>query len=464
MHTDPPMNVETFIDSQPLSRFQKRILILCFLVVAVDGFDTSGIGFIGPAIRADWHLAAAALAPLFGAGLLGLTAGALLFGPLADRYGRKRILIAAIAVFGLASLAAAASTSLTILIALRFLTGVGLGGAMPNAVTLSREYSPASRGSSLVTLMFCGFTIGGALGGLVSAQFVSTIGWRGVLAVGGIAPLALVPLLAWALPESLEFLLLRGTSRDAVLAEKIAARILPAGAPRVLLRSEEKALTQTSSARALFAPRMASITVLLWTTFFMILLIVYLLTSWMPLLLAAAGVSLKQASLMTMMYQVGATIGGVWLGRRMDRSNPQRVLALAFLVATGLFVVCAFSVGSKAIIVTTILGIGFCVGGGTIGGYVLSGSYYPTSSRATGVAWANAAGRVGAVLGSMLGGALISVGVTFQTFLLSLAVPGVIATLSMLGLERLRREQALLEPLTSRTLEPVTEPAPRTGV
>ncbi|WP_213780729.1 MFS transporter [Caballeronia sp. dw_276] len=464
MQTDSPVSVERFIDSQPLSRFQKRILVLCFLIVAVDGFDTSGIGFIAPAIRADWHLAAAALAPLFGAGLFGLTTGALLFGPLADRYGRKKILIAAISVFGLASLAAAASPSLGILIALRFLTGVGLGGAMPNAITLSREYSPASRGSSLVTLMFCGFTIGGALGGLVSAQFVSTIGWRGVLAVGGIAPLALVPLLAFALPESLGFLLLRGTPQDTVVAEAISTRILPKGAPRVSLRSEEKGLRQKSSAQALFAPRMAPITLLLWTTFFMILLIVYLLTSWMPLLLAAAGVSLKQASLMTMMYQVGATIGGVWLGRRMDRSNPQRVLALAFLVATGLFVICAFSVSSKAIIVTTILGIGFCIGGGTIGGYVLSGSYYPTSSRATGVAWANAAGRVGAVLGSMLGGALIGYGVTFETFLLSLAVPGVIATLSMLGLERLRREQTSLEPLTVQPAGTNNAHSPRNGV
>ncbi|WP_246291501.1 MFS transporter [Paraburkholderia fynbosensis] len=440
MHSDTRMNVEQFIDSQPLSAFQKRVLVLCFLIVAVDGFDTSGIGFLGPAIRAEWQVAASALAPLFGAGLLGLTAGALLFGPLADRYGRKRILIVSIFLFGIASLATAASPGLTALVIARFFTGVGLGGAMPNAVTLAREYSPGSRASSLVTLMFCGFTIGGAFGGLASAQFVGMIGWRGVLAIGGIAPLLLVPVLAAMLPESLGFLLLRGTPKDRLVATSIADRIRIHDAGQVSLYANAKPLDRTSSVRELFAPGTAPVTLLLWTTFFMLLLIVYLLTSWLPVLLAAAGVSLRQASLMTMMYQVGATIGGIWLGRRMDRSDPQRVLALAFLVATALILICAWSEGSKLIIVGTVLGIGFCIGGGTIGGYVLSGSYYPTSSRATGVAWANAAGRVGAVLGSMAGGALIGFGVNFETFLLLLAVPGVIATLAMFGLERLRRD------------------------
>nr|WP_306805848.1 MFS transporter [Caballeronia sp. BR00000012568055] len=450
------MNVEQFIDSQPLSAFQKRILVLCFLVVAVDGFDTSGIGFLGPAIRAEWQVAASALAPLFGAGLLGLTAGALLFGPLADRYGRKRILMVSIFLFGIASLATAASPGLAALVVARFFTGVGLGGAMPNAVTLAREYSPGSRASSLVTLMFCGFTIGGALGGLVSAQFVGVIGWRGVLAVGGVAPLLLVPVLAAMLPESLGFLLLRGTPKDRLVATAIADRIRVPGmddSARVSLYADARPLDRTSSVRELFAPGTAPVTLLLWATFFMILLIVYLLTSWLPVLLAAAGVPLRQASLMTMMYQVGATIGGIWLGRRMDRSDPQRVLALAFLVATALILLCAWSEGSKLVIVGTVLGIGFCIGGGTIGGYVLSGSYYPTSSRATGVAWANAAGRVGAVLGSMAGGALVGFGVSFDTFLLLLAVPGAIATLSMFGLERLRRHHAPATPFDVRSAE-----------
>ncbi|MEM5387669.1 MFS transporter [Paraburkholderia phymatum] len=447
------MNVEQFIDSQPLSAFQKRILVLCFFVVAVDGFDTSGIGFLGPAIRVEWQVAAAALASLFGAGLLGLTAGALLFGPFADRYGRKRILLVSISLFGIASLAAAASPSLTTLVIARFLTGVGLGGAMPNAITLAREYSPTSRASSLVTLMFCGFTIGGALGGLVSAQFVGVIGWRGVLAIGGIAPLLLVPVLAAMLPESLGFRLLRGTRKDCEVATSITDRIRAPNTAKVSLYADAKPPGQKSSVRELFAPRKAPVTLLLWTTFFMILLIVYLLTSWLPVLLAAAGVSLKQASLMTMMYQVGATVGGIWLGRRMDRSDPQRVLALAFLVATALILLCALSEGSKVIIVGTVLGIGFCIGGGTIGGYVLSGSYYPTSSRATGVAWSNAAGRVGAVLGSVAGGALIGFGASFETFLLLLAVPGVIATLSMFGLERVRREHVPADPFDARSAE-----------
>ena len=175
MTVSSPLRVDQFIDSSPFSSFQKRVLFLCFLVVAIDGFDTAAIGFIGPALRVQWHLSASALAPLFGAGLFGLMAGALIFGPIADRLGRKTVLVASVAVFGVASLASSFSPDLKWLVALRFVTGLGLGGAMPNAITLTSEYSPAQRRSGLVTLMFCGFTLGSALGGLVSGELTVTV-------------------------------------------------------------------------------------------------------------------------------------------------------------------------------------------------------------------------------------------------------------------------------------------------
>ena len=167
--------LQALIDAAPVSKTQWRVIICCFLVVMLDGFDTAAIGFIAPDIRTHWQLTAGDLAPLFGAGLFGLMTGALIFGPLADKIGRKPILVGSVFVFGLASLLSAFSPDMTTLVVLRFITGIGLGGAMPNAITLTSEYCPSARRSTLVTLMFCGFTVGSALGGIASAQLLSVV-------------------------------------------------------------------------------------------------------------------------------------------------------------------------------------------------------------------------------------------------------------------------------------------------
>ncbi|MDQ8600750.1 MFS transporter, partial [Klebsiella aerogenes] len=202
--------LQTLLNAAPVGALQWRVIICCFLVVMLDGFDTAAIGFIAPDIRVHWQLSASDLAPLFGAGLLGLTAGALLCGPLSDRFGRKRVIEFCVALFGLFSLLSAFSTNLEMLVFLRFLTGLGLGGAMPNTITMTSEYLPARRRGALVTLMFCGFTLGSALGGVVSAQLVAHIGWHGILALGGILPLLLAVALLWALPGSPRWQVRRG--------------------------------------------------------------------------------------------------------------------------------------------------------------------------------------------------------------------------------------------------------------
>ena len=225
MSTQRTIDVQGFINAHRLSAMQVLTLLLCFFIVAVDGFDTAAIGFIAPAIRAEWGLTAAHLAPVFGAGLAGLMAGAFLFGPLADRFGRKTILMACVGFFGLACLASAYSTSLGMLVVLRFLTGLGLGGAMPNSVTLSSEYAPEKHRSVLVTTMFCGFTLGSALGGVVAAHIVASFGWRAVLVIGGVLPLVLLPVLAMTLPESVRYLVMKGRKPEQV--RRTLQRIAP---------------------------------------------------------------------------------------------------------------------------------------------------------------------------------------------------------------------------------------------
>jgi AAHS family 4-hydroxybenzoate transporter-like MFS transporter len=436
-----PLRVDQFIDSSPFSSFQKRVLLLCFLVVAIDGFDTAAIGFIGPALRVQWHLNASALAPLFGAGLFGLMAGALILGPLADRFGRKTVLVASVAVFGAASLASSFSPDLDWLIALRFVTGLGLGGAMPNAITLTSEYSPAQRRSGLVTLMFCGFTVGSALGGLISGEMLSDLGWRGILVVGGTIPLCLLPFLVWGLPESMRFLLVarRAELSNHTRALRIAARI------DSRIDSETRFVAgeapQKSSVRALFTPDTIAGTLLLWTTFFMSLLIVYLLSSWMPTLLAGNGISLRKASFMTAAFQIGGTVGAICLGRLMDRHDPHRVLSSTYVAAALFIVMCALAGSSVALTVIAVFGIGVCVSGGQVGSNALAAGFYPTASRATGVAWANAAGRSGSVVGSLLGGAMLAHHLDFETIFLLLTLPSLGAAASLAMLSRVRRRR-----------------------
>src|SRR6201994_4341344 len=192
----PAIDLVDFIDRQPVGGFQIKLLLICAAVLFLDGFDTQAIGYVAPAIAKEWHLGKGALGPVFSAGLFGLMIGALVFGPLADRIGRKKIIIFSTLAFGIGTLVTAFVQDVGTLLAIRFLTGLGLGGAMPNAVAMTSEFSPHRRRATMVMIMFCGFSVGAALGGLLAAALIPQLGWRSVFVVGVLAPLLLVPVLA----------------------------------------------------------------------------------------------------------------------------------------------------------------------------------------------------------------------------------------------------------------------------
>jgi MFS transporter, AAHS family, 4-hydroxybenzoate transporter len=424
------LDVQEVVNAHPLSRFQKTVIALCFLVVAIDGFDTAAIGFIAPSLRAEWGVTPAELAPLFAAGLFGLMAGAFVFGPLADRIGRKPVLIATTVFFGLMTFASAFSPSVEWLIALRFLTGIGLGGAMPAAITLTAELCPEKRRSSLVTLMFCGFTIGSASAGLAASGIVATFGWQGLLILGGILPVLLVPVLIALLPESPRYLAASGTepAKIAEVLQKMAPQADLSGATFALpVRPTGSPVSQ------LFKDGLGLGTLLIWTTFFMSLLVFYLLSSWLPLLITSAGFSMEHASLMGATLAAGGTVGAILIGRLMDRFEPHRVLAGAYLVAGAFVILLGSAVATPWLLVVAIFGAGFGVAGAQVGVNALAAGYYPTASRATGVSWANAVGRTGSVLGSMIGGVLLSLGWDLAMVFAAAALPAFLAALAMLA-------------------------------
>ncbi|MFL6415450.1 MAG: MFS transporter [Bryobacteraceae bacterium] len=422
------IRVQDVIDSSGISRLQRLLLFLCFLTVAIDGFDTASIGFLGPAILSAWSLHPAQLAPLFSSGLFGLMLGALAIGPFADRQGRKLALCLSIAIFSIASLLSAFSANLQMLIALRFLTGLGLGGAMPNAITLTSEYCPQARRSSLVTTMFCGFTIGSALGGVVSARLIPDFGWRSVLLVGGVLPLLLLPFAWKMLPESLRFLVLRGTDHEEIVS--LLKRIAPERdfTRATFVDPQPKSVTPV---RDLFQAGFVAGTLLLWLTFFMSLLVVYLLSNWLPTLMHEAGLSIRRAALITAMLQVGGTAGAIAIGRVMDKFNPYAVLCVGYLLAA----VCVAFIGRVQTGTWLLAGIVFCAGffvsGSQVGGNALSAANYPTNSRATGVSWANAVGRLGSIVGSMLGGLLLTLKLDLDSVFTLVGVPALFASIAI---------------------------------
>jgi len=431
----PPVDVAHFIDQQPVGGFQIRLLLTCAAVLFLDGFDTQAIGYVAPALAREWGLSKAELGPVFSAGLFGLMIGALLFGPLADRVGRKKIIIFSTLAFGIGTLATSLIQDVTTLLAIRFLTGLGLGGAMPNAVAMTSEFSPHRRRATMVMIMFCGFSVGAALGGLLAAALIPQFGWRSVFVVGGAAPLLLVPILARRLPESVRFLALTGRAHERVaeLLGFISPKAAFAPATQFVVHEPDLAGIPV---RHLFRSGRTLVTLLLWVVFFMSLLDLYFLSNWLPTVLNDLGASVSQSAVIGSMLQVGGVVGTFALGSVIDRFSF-RALALVYFIAV--FAVGAIGqLGHSVVFVTmAIFAAGFCIVGGQIASNALAATFYPTAVRATGVGWALGIGRIGSIVGPLVGGALLAMRWSTGSVFMAAAAAALCAALAALSLSRL---------------------------
>lgn len=308
---------------------------------------------------------------------------------------------------------------------------------MPNAVTMTSEYSPESRRSLMVTAMFCGFTLGAALGGIGAAALVQTHGWQSVLVLGGVVPLALAVILAWKLPESVRYLVVRGKPADQIIAilQKIAPTADLTQASFEISEPQHKGFPVAQ----LFAKGLAGGTLLLWFIFFMSLMVIYFLNNWLPTLIHSTGVSLRQAALMAAMNQIGSTVGALTIGYCMDRTNPQKVLFFTYLMAAIAIAVIGNAATVPGLVVVAIFFSGFGTGGSQIGANALAASFYPTTTRATGVAWSLGIGRLGSVVGSMVGGVLMAIHLSLSALFITAAVPALLAAICTLVLAGYRK-------------------------
>lgn len=410
------------------------MLLLCAAVLFIDGFDTQAIGYVAPDIVREWGLSRGTLGPVFSAGLFGLMIGALVFGPIADRIGRKRIIVLSTIAFGLGTILTIFAQDVYGLIAVRFLTGLGLGGAMPNTVALISEFSPHRRRATMVMAMFCGFSVGAALGGLLAAALIPVLGWRSIFVIGGLAPLLYAPFLAKVLPESIRFLALTG--RDNAKLGGLLTRVNPAAsfAPDTKFTVQEPKLTGIPVVH-LFNEGRTLTTLLFWVVFFMSLLDLYLLSNWLPTVLNDLGASISMAAAIGAMLQIGGVVGTFTLGNFIDRFSF-RALALTYLIASVAITAIGFASHSVPLVTIAVFCTGFCIVGGQIASNALTATYYPTTMRSTGIGWALGIGRIGSIVGPLVGGMMLANHVSVDTLFVTAAVPALCACLAALALSR----------------------------
>ncbi|WP_321930728.1 MFS transporter [Paraburkholderia guartelaensis] len=415
------VDVGAAIEGGRLRRFHFQLVFWSMVIMVFDGFDQQMIGYVAPSVIRAWHIASPAFVPVFTTSMVGMMLGATLGGSAADRYGRRTMMIAGMAVFGLFTLAAAWATTIASLSVLRLLAGIGVGFAVPNALALTAEYAPKRQRATLITIMFLGYTIGGAAGGWAAAALIPRFGWPAMFVVGGVLPLALLPAAFFVLPESIRFQLLRHGDVAAV-REKLA-RIVPdlrIGPDTRLVAREE--VRKGQPVCHLFTEGRASFTLLLWITFVANLMTLTFVMTWLPTVIANAGIPLTRAVIVSSFFQVGGIVGGVVISRLLDRGTI-RPLA-AFFGGAALSIALIGSIGNNPLLLDCVVfAAGLFVVGGQFGLNALASSAYPTFIRSTGTGWAMGIGRLGAIIGPVIGGILISLALPQQTLFLYGAVP-----------------------------------------
>lgn len=429
MKQQTTVNIKEWIDQRPVSPFQWRVLVLCLLIIMFDGYDAAVMGFIAPALIEHWNIPRAAMGPILGAAMFGVALGALIAGPIADRYGRKYTILTSVFIFAAFSLACAFATSPVEMAILRFLAGLGLGAVMPNCVTLLAEYMPERRKGVMITLMFSGFNIGSGAGGFIAAGLLAHYHWQSVLIFGGAIPLLLLPLLVKLLPESLPNLVVRNAPRAAIA--RLLSRMGGAFSSETKFVIHSPVLKRHNSISELFRHGFAAGTLLLWFTYFMGLFVIYLLNGWLPTIIRASGVSLEQAAMVTGLFQLGGPLGGIIVGAMMDKLRPKYVIAVVYLIGCGCLLlqgVSGFSAMSFALVIFV---AGMCINGAQNGLQVYSPAYYPTEIRATGVSWMHGIGRTGAILSSSVGGLLLGAFPAEGAIYFILALPILLAAIGI---------------------------------
>ncbi len=429
------IDVSELVDRSPFGRLQITTLGLCLFAMIIDGFDMQALGYCAPSIVREWGLPNATLGPVFAMGNVGVLIGSVCFSMLADRVGRRPVLIGATTFFALMMLGTTRVTTISELLLMRFAAGLGLGAIAPNVSALVAEYSPSRIRPTMIMVVGVGLTAGAAIGGFIAAELIPAYGWRSVFLVGGLIPLIVAAAMFLMLPESLPLMVLLGKSRTRL------ARWINAIDPTAL--ATDQSVYHRTEAReprvplvALFQEGRGWATPLFWLVNFMNLLTLYSLSSWLPTVVRDAGYSTRIAVLAGTILQVGGTLGAFGLAWLVARTGFVRVLGITFLIA-GASIYAAGRPGLGLLLFFVVVFVaGWCVVGNQPGLNALSGAYYPTPMRSTGVGAGLGVGRLGAIVGPMIGGQFMAAHWTAAAMFTAAAVPSLVAAATMVPILR----------------------------
>ncbi|MEP5764281.1 MAG: MFS transporter [Halieaceae bacterium] len=415
------------IDERPVGGAQVLLLLVCFLLQTVDGFDVLAMAFAAPPLADDWALSPDRLGIVFSSGVLGMTLGAMFLSPLTDRLGRRVVIVWAVLIMGLAMLATAWSPSLWPMVALRLLTGLMIGAIMASLTALVSEFFPDRQRNMAVGILLAGYPLGATLGGFLAAALIPDYGWQGVFVAGGILTLAMLPLILLFMPESLHFLLVRRPANALGRVNKVLARMQLATVKEL---PDAGAEPEAASVSSLLSASRRKQTLQLWSSFFLCFGTLYFLLSWIPKLLVDSGLPLAQAIYAGIAFNLGGAVGNIGMGWASTRFGLQKtILVFHFIAALGMILFAFLPLGLAALLLLTAV-IGLFQQGGFVGFYMTAARLYPAEVRATGVGWGIGLGRFGAVIAPYVAGLLIAAGwgipILFTVFALPLLAGGLI--------------------------------------
>lgn len=418
------MDIRSVVDKSKIGRLQYTTIFICFLMNMLDGMDVLVISYTAPSITEEWGVGSETLGIVFSAGLLGMTMGAMFIAPKTDIIGRKPMILLSASLMSLTIFLTAYAGSINELMFYRFISGLGIGSMLASTPALTAEYSPTRSKDFWVSFVLSGYPLGAFLSGMVAAYIIPDYGWRTMYQVAGIATAAAIPLTFLFLEESLDFLLKTQPKNALFKANRILQKMkLMALTTLPAIEHQEK---RSASIVSLFTSDYKIVTIKLWTAFFMAFMTLYFLISWIPKLAVSTGLTLELAIYAGTVFNLGSLVGINSQGYLSAKFGLGRIISYFLITSAGLMMV--FSLFKGSVIILILFGlIGFTNQGGFVGLYSIAARIYPTEIRTTGIGWAIGAGRLGAIVGPLLGGMLIGAGLSMAFNFILFAIPAIIA-------------------------------------